>query len=422
MITGKLYATRLSFRGSNLLAAKSKIEEAVEWYKANFIVYERLTNHVEAILKDILKKEKINFHTVTSRPKSIDKYIEKASKEKYKDPKSEIMDMAGIRVITYLDTDAKKVEEIVKRTFQYIPEHSGDKTKELGENKVGYRSIHCICTLGEERLKLPENSDFKNCLFEIQIRTILQHAWAEFEHDRNYKFKGVLPPVLKRRLAIVSANLELMDWTFESIATSVLEYSKGLHEKTSKGDLTPQITSASLNIYLGKKLEELVKAGLRPILFFDSRIIDELAAMDIKNLEQLDRAIPKDFVKINFELHSYYNYTGALIDIMIINDATKYFEKAWKQSWGTLDIKSIDLYKHYGVPIEQLMKKYDIEAYSEEYEPPEYEEDFEPPEYEPDYEPPEEEPPDFEADYEPPDEEPPEEEPPDDEHTDDEES
>ena len=58
MITGKLYATRLSFRGSNLLAAKSKIEEAVEWYKANFIVYERLTNHVEAILKDILKKEK----------------------------------------------------------------------------------------------------------------------------------------------------------------------------------------------------------------------------------------------------------------------------------------------------------------------------------------------------------------------------
>jgi ppGpp synthetase/RelA/SpoT-type nucleotidyltranferase len=407
------------------VAAKGKTEEAVEWYSENFAKYQKLAQMVEKITKDLLKREKINFHDVNSRAKDIEKYKEKASKEKYIDPRSEIMDMAGIRVITYLDSDAKKAAEIIKKSFKFFQEYSVDKSEQLGQDRVGYNSIHCICNLGDDRLKLPEYEEFVGCLFEIQIRTILQHAWAEFEHDRNYKFKGVLPPKLKRRLAMVSGNLELMDWTFESIAMSFNEYAIGLHEKTSKGDLTPLITSASLNIYLSKKLEDLVKNGLQPVLYSDSIVISELAAMGITNLEQLDKAIPEDFVKTNLELKSYSTYTCALIDIMIIHNAIDYFEKAWKQSWNSLDRDSINLYKHYGVQIDQLMEKYNIhvEDFSDQYEPPDYEAEYEPPEYEPDYEPPEEEPPDFEEygpeeDYEPPEEEPPEPEPPEEEQFD----
>ncbi|XHH09848.1 MAG: GTP pyrophosphokinase family protein [Candidatus Bathyarchaeia archaeon] len=407
------------------MVAKGKTEEAVEWYSENFEKYQKLAQTVEKIVKDLLKKEKINFHDVTSRAKDIEKYNEKASKEKYKDPRSEIMDMAGIRVITYLDSDAKKVAEIIKKSFKYFPEFSVDKSEQLGQDRAGYRSVHCICNLGE-KFKAPENEEFVDCLFEIQIRTILQHAWAEFEHDRNYKFKGVLPLLLKRRLAMVSGNLELMDWTFESIAMSFNEYTIGLHEKTSKGDLTPLITSASLSIYLGKKLEELVKNGLQPVLYFDSKVIGELATMGITNLDQLEKAIPEDFVKTNLELKSYSTYTSTLIDLMIIYNANDYFEKAWKQTWNSLDRESINLYKHYGVQIDQLMEKYNlnVEDFSDQYEPPDYEEEYEPPEYEPDYEPPEEEPPDFEEyespeeEYEPPEEEPPEPEPPEEEQPD----
>lgn len=32
---------------------------------------------------------------------------------------------------------------------------------------------------------------------EVQIRSLLQHAWAEIEHDRNYKFSGILPKELR---------------------------------------------------------------------------------------------------------------------------------------------------------------------------------------------------------------------------------
>jgi len=93
------------------------------------------------------------------------------------------MDMAGIRVITYLDSDARKAAEIIKQLFEIVPGQSVDKAQELGTDRGGYRSIYVVGRLGQDRLALPENKKFENFCFEIQIRTILQHAWAEFEHD-----------------------------------------------------------------------------------------------------------------------------------------------------------------------------------------------------------------------------------------------
>lgn len=93
---------------------KGKIEDAVEWYTLNLSLYERLALRVESIVKGILKQENINHHSVASRAKGLIKYKEKASKEKYKDPKNDIMDMAGIRIITYLASDAQKVAKIIK--------------------------------------------------------------------------------------------------------------------------------------------------------------------------------------------------------------------------------------------------------------------------------------------------------------------
>jgi len=361
---------------------------------------------VENILKKRLKQEKVNYHSITSRAKSIEKYMEKASKEKYKDPRSEIVDMAGVRIITYLDSDVKKVEEIVKSTFEIIPEHSIDKSQKLGTDKVGYRSIHCVCTLGKARTGLPENEDFSKCCFEIQIRTLLQHAWAEFEHDRNYKFKGILPSKLKRRLAIVAGNLEFIDWAFESIAKSIDEYTYGVQQKTAKGNLNTRITSASLQIYLGRKFEDLVKKGLQTVLLPDT-IIKELSILNISTLEELDKAIPKDFVQISLKYNCISSYASVLRDIMIIFDAKNYFEKAWQNSWHDLSPESIELLEHYSVPISKYIETYNL--YIEEnlpeydpldFEPPEYEPDYEPPEYEEDYEPPE-----YEEDYEPPEHE-----------------
>jgi ppGpp synthetase/RelA/SpoT-type nucleotidyltranferase len=355
------------------MEANQKVNEAVEWYSKNRFIYEALANRVESIVREILESQEINYHSISSRAKSIESYKDKAFKEKYKEPRSEIMDMAGIRVITYTDSDAKYVLKIIKDTFEIHPKLSIDKTEELGVNRVGYRSIHCIGTLGNDRLKLPENRMFKDICFEIQIRTILQHAWAEFEHDRNYKFKGVLPKDMRRRLSILAGNLETVDREFDNIAKEIDAYALDVGKRMKKGDLSISIDSTSLRAYLNEKFKTLVEKQIIAPTFRggDDDIIEELSIMQIDTLEKLDDVIPKDYAEkaeiayLEFKKKEarLMSFTGLMRDFFMIHDADTYFKKAWNEKWQGIDNDSISLIHSYGVDLQEYIKKYNLRVH-----------------------------------------------------------
>jgi ppGpp synthetase/RelA/SpoT-type nucleotidyltranferase len=354
------------------MESKPKVKEAVEWYIQNMGIYEALCKRVESIIKEVLDLEKINYYSGTSRAKSIESYRLKATKPKYRDPRSEIMDMAGLRVITYTDSDAKRVFEVIKGTFELFPTLSSDKTEELGVDKVGYRSLDCIATLGKERLELPENRLFKNLRFEIQIRTILQHAWAEFEHDRNYKFKGLLPKDLRRRLALIAGSLESIDREFDNLSKEIDAYSNEVEQRTNKGDLAIPIDSVSLTAFLNEKLRDLVKEGIvKPDLLLGEVTIEELSAMGIDSLKKLDDIIPKDFAE---RARSFYlafqqriedqsSFSSIIIDILIIYDADLYFQKAWNNRWQCIDWETVELICAYGIGFEKYRSEYNLDVY-----------------------------------------------------------
>lgn len=345
-----------------ILPLGKKLEDALAWYDSNKDTYEELCKRVENILKEVLDANGVNYHSVTSRLKSRESYRKKASQVKYSDPITQIMDVAGVRVITYTEADAKNVEKIVKDAFDINPSYTVDKAKELGVNKVGYRSIHCVGTLGSDRLQLPENEIFQNTCFEIQIRTILQHSWAEFEHDRNYKFKGILPGSLGRRLKILAGTLELVDREFDSIAKEIDTYSRTVEEKTELGDLSIPLNSTSLTTFLKKRFKSLVDSGWQ-----SSEIgkvaIEELHIMGIKTLHDLDIIIPHNFAEKESKhkpRDSPGTFLGLLRDIMIIHDPNKYFTKAWKRRWAAMDRSFVPLCKEYKVNIKKYIKEYDL--------------------------------------------------------------
>lgn len=355
-----------------MLESKPKVKEAVEWYSQNKGIYEALCRRVESIIKEVLDLEKINYYSVASRAKSIESYRLKASKPKYRDPCSEIMDMAGLRVITYTDCDAKHVFEVIKSTFELYPALSSDKTEELGVDKVGYRSLDCIATLGKDRLKLPENRLFRNLRFEIQIRTILQHAWAEFEHDRNYKFKGLLPKNLRRRLSLVAGNLESIDREFDNLSKEIDSYSAEVEQRTSKGDLAIPIDSVSLTAFLNEKFRDLVNEGIvNPDLNWGEDTIKELSIMGVDNLRKLDNITPKDFAEKArpFYLASLQEreqqstFSSIVIDILIIYDAELYFQKAWNNRWQGIDRETMELLCVYGVDFEKYVSEYNLDVF-----------------------------------------------------------
>ncbi|HKM51562.1 MAG TPA: hypothetical protein VJZ75_10330 [Candidatus Bathyarchaeia archaeon] len=346
------------------MSLSPKVDGAVKWYAEKRSLYESLANKVESILREVLDGRRIIYHSVASRAKSLSRYKEKASQERYTDPKTEIMDMAGVRVITYTQSDANHVADIVREVFETSPQHSIDKTKELGIDRVGYRSIHFVATLGATRLRLPENSIFTGLCFEIQVRTILQHAWAEFEHDRNYKFAGVLPVDLQRRVLIIAGSLELIEREFDNIGNEIEKYSTSIADKTDSGDLTIPIDSTSLKAYLDKKFASLVKATVQPTFNRgDQIIINELSDMGITTLQNLDQSIPQNYQQNYPEIRSkfpvpYDNYLRLLRNIMIIKNADLYFSKAWKHNWRNAEANYAEQFKAFGVDLRKYAKQY----------------------------------------------------------------
>lgn len=123
-----------------------------------------------------------------------------------------INDLIGIRIICPFLEDLKVVEERLRRDFRVVEVER--KGSELSFKEFGYESTHLL-------VDLPEGIeiDRKLCtLAEIQVRTILQDAWAEVEHELVYKAEfNPFDEPLKRKLAALNANLSLSDMIFQEI-------------------------------------------------------------------------------------------------------------------------------------------------------------------------------------------------------------
>jgi len=303
-------------------------------------LYKKLATKVALILEELLELNNINFHVVNFRAKTVESFSAKIKNPKYLDPLNNLTDLAGIRIIGYVEDDVKQITRIVENIFDIDPKNSLDKSIELGVDKVGYKSVHYVCTLPESRTCLPEFERFKGLKFEIQIRTILQHSWAEIEHDKNYKFSGELPPEIQRRFKLVAGNLELADREFNQLSKDIDSYSKSIKESTEMGNLDISLNSTALKQFLNTKFEKLVSSGLvRPDFNGtqnESNVLLELRNFGINTLADLDKHIDKTFEQIYLDNGKSDNFLGLVRLIMMSSDINKYFIKSYNNNWGTL--------------------------------------------------------------------------------------
>lgn len=233
-----------------------------QWYTEKSHLYDSLAQSIVQILKSIMKSEKISFVDVPYRVKTKESCIGKLKKKSNYTSFEDMTDLAGLRIITLVESDLEKVSKIIAENFNVHEEDSGDKADLLGADKFGYRSIHFVCDIGKDREKFPEFSLFKGLCFEIQIRTALSHAWAEIEHDRGYKLGGELPAHLKRRFNLLSGLLETADLEFNRLTVDIESYKEKLKSSNLEDLLDLDINRLSLISYLNLKLRAV---GLNPL-------------------------------------------------------------------------------------------------------------------------------------------------------------
>tara|TARA_R110002012_G_scaffold16403_1_gene63364 strand:- start:660 stop:1709 length:1050 start_codon:yes stop_codon:yes gene_type:complete len=300
------------------------------WIAENHFRFVSLSEAAQNIVTNLLQEEGIEFLTITQRTKDIDSCLEKSKRKNYKSPKTQTTDISGIRIIVFLECDIVRISKIIEDAFFIDTENSLNQDDLLSSSEMGYRSVHYVCELGSARSQLPEFRNLGGLKFEIQLRTVLQHAWAELSHDRNYKFSGVLPKHLERQLFLLSALLETADKGFDELSKNIDEYISEIQQSYIEKDLNIEINSLSVRNFIKNWCSE------NRISLFDSDdknindiVIEELENFGIKNIQDLQDLIPNNYRPVSGNSEGYL---GLVRNWMIIENIKKYVEKnspAW---------------------------------------------------------------------------------------------
>lgn len=336
---------------------EDKLKSAEQWYDNNMKTYGKFSSEVAQIIEKILKSKNVPYHSITYRVKDRESYLNKCKKNKYLNPAEEIMDVSGIRIIAYTNNDVKNICEIIEKEFEIDSNNSGNKMDKMDENMVGYLSVHYIAKLNDIRAKLTENSIYGNCKCEIQIRTLLQHAWAEIEHDKNYKFSGVLPKDIRRRFYLVSGVLEMMDREFDVLSEEIDKYSKEVKEKTKVNDFDIEINTESLSQYMSSKFRN--NKCIRNVV--TKSVIKELNAFGFQKIQDIDQKLTEEISKILLHEVGEMTYTGLLRDLMILLDAEKYFMTSYQHKWAVMESEDVVRWEKMGVKnIREYLKEFNV--------------------------------------------------------------
>jgi predicted RNase H-like nuclease/ppGpp synthetase/RelA/SpoT-type nucleotidyltranferase len=234
---------------------KDPVASAVRVYAAKQPELVDVTDDFVAMVTGLLDDAGINYLSVTGRAKTVASFAGKASRRRadgrplYADPLTEITDAVGVRIILYLQSDVAAVADLLGD--QLVVLHDRDLGQETAdEGRFGYASRHLLVSFDEARQPPAAYSTLDGHAASVQVRTVLQHAWAEFEHDIRYK--GSIPEEhardLDRRFTLAAGLLELADREFSAIRERIQE---SMTEQLLPSDAAdPRISAQDLATFL----------------------------------------------------------------------------------------------------------------------------------------------------------------------------
>ncbi|PWB93691.1 GTP pyrophosphokinase [Methylosinus sporium] len=217
---------------------------------------------VARIIQECIKNRGVKVHSIQSRAKDAESFGRRAAipleidpnLPKYKNPLKDITDLAVVRVITHFPGTLADVDSILNEEFDIL-EKSNKGLALIEEDRFGYQSIHYLLQIKGDRTRLSEYHRFSGAIVEVQLRTILQHAWAEIEHDIQYKSSKTIPTEIRRRFMALAGMLEIADREFQAIQNADQELESHAKSMVQHGNLTGiKITPNSLKFFLDKRL------------------------------------------------------------------------------------------------------------------------------------------------------------------------
>ena len=227
-------------------------QELLEQYRSLLPVYSEMAEIIPEKLKGFFDEAGLIVAAVEHRVKTEESLAGKLQLKGNKYSSIyDITDIIGIRVITFYIDDVDKVASVLERLFEIDWENSVDKRKAHETDSFGYLSLHYICRIPEKSYSDPEHPELNRIRFEVQMRTVLQHAWANMNHDTGYKSGVEIPKVYLRNLSRLAGMLELVDDEFSRIRRELADYRRKVQQLVASGNLSEvELNGDSFRSYL----------------------------------------------------------------------------------------------------------------------------------------------------------------------------
>ncbi|WP_370617206.1 GTP pyrophosphokinase [Mumia qirimensis] len=206
----------------------------LENYRRNYSVFRDAAKEVRKQIEESISGRPFSVQVIEARAKDPGSAAEKVGRKKYGRPGQQMDDILGVRIITLYEHNVVEVADRLRAAFEVDESRSGDKTKQLGMGQVGYRSSHLV--LKPRKSGLGRTSRIlESTRVEVQIRSVVAHAWAEIEHSLRYKIGTGVPNELLRRFDALAGALELIDREFSGIEKAIVDEISELCRHYSSG-------------------------------------------------------------------------------------------------------------------------------------------------------------------------------------------
>lgn len=317
--------TRLDGQGGRAPQCASSMRETLlEDYDRALPFLRARGERLQTELAALLAAEKgLKVHSVTLRIKSRESLAQKLARpDRSYGSLWSVTDLIGLRVIVYFEDAVDTIGELLEAHLPIDFAHSIDKRRR-DSGTFGYRSLHYVGRVGpstsDESAAAPELP--AEASFEVQVRTVLEHAWAEIEHDLGYKAGAAVPATVQRRLHRLAGLLELADQEFGAIRDDLRDYVRVLPERIASAGDSVLLDRLSLGALLDcaevRDLDRVIAVALDKELgdepFYPDYLLKMLASSGIRSVGEARTGIARH---------------GALIASMV----RPYFAFAW-QTW-----------------------------------------------------------------------------------------
>jgi ppGpp synthetase/RelA/SpoT-type nucleotidyltranferase len=272
------------------IPSKNLLKQNYEAYHSYFS--EIMQKVVEILQANVKLSSQPTYKSRVKRFESYYKKILKLKSDQFEEGKIiYLTDMMGIRMICAFMEDINFAVDQIKKIFEIKEVEVKGSQKKFSE--FGYESTHVLIAIPKE-ISDELNKKYSNLeppsdelVCEIQIRTILQDAWAEVEHELIYKTEfNPFDIPLRRKLASINASLTLADITFQEIR----DYQNKLHREMEERRKSFYHMADDL---LNEKIEKPAEEQINRITPFVQGTIDDmlLQAIHAHNMGNLEQAV-----------------------------------------------------------------------------------------------------------------------------------